>query len=153
MHLGMAVAMRARLGVCEGYGEGCGDDEGQDQPYRAFHGVFNGFARLPLHDNLRFGRCGATLPLPGTIRTMVRQRPQSLNGSVIRIVSSRWGLVLSRATGQLTSSSTRRTYLMQVAGSSAKERAPLVLSLQPSNSSQIGRSLACAPMGKGKRPT
>ena len=43
---------------------------------------------------------------------------QSLKGSVIRIVSSRSGDVLSSATGQPTSSSTRRTYLMQVAGSS-----------------------------------
>ena len=34
-------------------------------------------------------------------------------------MSSRSGLVLSRATGQRTSSSTRRTYLMQVAGNSA----------------------------------
>src|SRR4029077_5476094 len=76
---------------------------------------------------------------------------QSRNGSVIRIVSSRSGLVLSRATGQPTSSSTLRTYLMQVAGSSAKERAPRVLSPQPSKVSHTGLSLACAPMVKGKR--
>src|SRR5471032_3179228 len=41
----------------------------------------------------------------------------------MRIVSSRCGLVLSSATGQPTSSSTRRTYLMQVAGSSEGARA------------------------------
>ena len=55
---------------------------------------------------------------------------QSRNGSVIRIVTSRFGEVLSNAIGQPTSSSTQRTYLMRVVGSSAKERAPCVLPLQ-----------------------
>ena len=53
------------------------------------------------------------------------------NGFFIRIVSSRSGLVDSSATGQPTSSSTRRTYLMACAGSCAQERARAVGSFQP----------------------
>ena len=48
------------------------------------------------------------------------------------MVSSRSGLVDSSATGQPTSSSIRRTYLIACAGSSAQERAPAVGSCQPS---------------------
>ena len=48
------------------------------------------------------------------------------------MVSSRSGLVESSATGTPISSSTRRMYLIAVAGKSAQERAPWVLSLQPS---------------------
>ena len=56
-----------------------------------------------------------------------------MNGSVIRIVSSRSGDVDSSATGQRISSSTRRTYFTALAGNCTQERAPLVLSVQPSN--------------------
>ena len=48
------------------------------------------------------------------------------------MVSSRFGLVDSSATGAPISSSRRRTYLMHWAGSSAQERAPRVDSVQPS---------------------
>ena len=48
------------------------------------------------------------------------------------MVSSRLGLVESSATGASISSSSRRTYLMHWAGSSAQERAPRVDSVQPS---------------------
>src|SRR5204862_7775361 len=57
---------------------------------------------------------------------------QSVNGSRTRIVSSRSGLVDSIATGAPISSSRRRMYLIAVAGRSAQERAPRVLSVQPS---------------------
>ncbi len=53
------------------------------------------------------------------------------NGFCIRIVSSRSGLVDSSVTGQPTSSSIRRTYLIACAGSSAHERARAVGSCQP----------------------
>ena len=58
--------------------------------------------------------------------------PQVVKGSVTRMVSSRSGLVESMATGQPISSSMRRTYLIACAGSSAHERAPAVVSDQPS---------------------
>ena len=57
------------------------------------------------------------------------------NGSRTRIVSSRWGEVLTSATGQRINSSMRRTYLIACAGKSAHDRAPAVVPLQPSNSS------------------
>ena len=47
------------------------------------------------------------------------------------MVASRSGLVESMATGASINSSTRRTYLMQLAGKSAQERAPAVDWLQP----------------------
>ena len=48
------------------------------------------------------------------------------------MVSSRSGLVESRATGAPISSSMRRMYFTAVAGRSAQERAPRVLFRQPS---------------------
>ncbi len=69
---------------------------------------------------------------------MVKERlfgDQSANGSVISTRSSRSGLVVIIATGAPISSSMRRTYLIAAAGSSRVERAPRVLSLQPSSSS------------------
>ena len=54
--------------------------------------------------------------------------PQSANGSRTSTVSSRSGLVDSSATGAPISSSSRRMYLIAVAGRSAQERAPRVLS-------------------------
>ena len=60
---------------------------------------------------------------------------QLSNGFFIRIVSSRSGLVESKATGQPTNSSMRRTYLMACAGSSAQLRAFAVGSCQPSMTS------------------
>jgi hypothetical protein len=50
-------------------------------------------------------------------------------------VSSRSGEVESSATGAPISSSTRRTYLIACAGSSAQERAPALEPFQPSISS------------------
>ncbi len=64
-----------------------------------------------------------------------RHSGQSAKGSRTRMVSSRSGLVESRATGASTSSSSRLTYLTAGAGRSAKLRAPRVLSDQPSSSS------------------
>jgi len=58
---------------------------------------------------------------------------RSTNGSRTRIVSSRSGLVESKATGAPISSSTRRIYLIAVAGRSAQERAPRVDSRQPAS--------------------
>ena len=60
-------------------------------------------------------------------------RPQSSNGSFIRIVSSRSGLVESSVTGHSISSSMRLTYLIACAGSCAHERAPAVDAFQPSS--------------------
>jgi hypothetical protein len=63
------------------------------------------------------------------------RHPQSENGSRTNTVSSRSGLVDSIATGASISSSSRRMYLIAVAGSCAQERAPRVLSCQPSATS------------------
>ena len=60
---------------------------------------------------------------------------QSSKGSVTKIVSSRSGEVETSATGQSINSSILRTYLIALAGKSAHERAPSVLSLQPDISS------------------
>ena len=60
---------------------------------------------------------------------------QSSKGSVTRIVSSRSGDVETSATGQSINSSILRTYLIALAGKSAHDRAPSVLSLQPGISS------------------
>ncbi len=60
-----------------------------------------------------------------------RPANQSANGSRTSTVSSRSGLVESSATGASISSSSRRMYLIAVAGKSAQERAPRVLSRQP----------------------
>ena len=57
---------------------------------------------------------------------------QSSNGSRIRMVSSRSGLVDSSVTGASTSSSMRRTYFTACAGRSAQLRAPRVEPDQPS---------------------
>ena len=51
------------------------------------------------------------------------------------MMSSLWGLVDKRATGAPTSSSIRRTYFTAAPGRSFQERAPSVLSVQPSISS------------------
>jgi len=77
---------------------------------------------------------GLTTPYPEVVAARRRkQTRQSAKGSRTRIVSSRSGLVESRATGASISSSSRRMYLTAVAGSSAQERAPWVLSCQPSS--------------------
>ena len=60
---------------------------------------------------------------------------QSSHGSVTRSVSSRSGDVETSATGQSINSSILRTYLIALAGKSAHDRAPSVLSLQPGISS------------------
>jgi len=68
---------------------------------------------------------------PG-VRLAGHPAPQSANGSCIKMVSSRSGLVDNRVTGAPISSSTRRMYLMAVAGSRPQDRAPRVLWRQPS---------------------
>src|SRR5262249_32427498 len=57
---------------------------------------------------------------------------QASNGFCIRIVSSRSGLVDNSATGQPTSSSMRRTYLIACAGHCPPDRARAVLACHPS---------------------
>ncbi len=79
----------------------------------------------------RAGSAGDPRNLPG-IACLSHRQPQSTKGSCTRMVSSRFGLVESSATGAPISSSSRRTYLMHCAGSSAQERAPRVDSVQPS---------------------
>ena len=74
-------------------------------------------------------------PLELALRILCRtaeSSDQSSNGSRIRIVSSRSGDVERRATGHSISSSRYFTYLMACAGSCAHERAPAVVSFQPS---------------------
>ncbi len=73
-------------------------------------------------------RQAAPLPLKKREKTAT----QSSNGSFIRIVSSRSGLVESSATGHSISSSRYFTYLMAWAGSCAQLRAPAVVPFQPS---------------------
>ncbi len=76
-------------------------------------------------------RCaGDPRDLPGKTRGG-HGATQSTKGSCTRMVSSRFGLVESSATGAPISSSSRRTYLMHCAGSSAQERAPRVDCDQP----------------------
>ncbi|TPW02866.1 MAG: hypothetical protein FD124_3230, partial [Alphaproteobacteria bacterium] len=60
-----------------------------------------------------------------------RAAPYPLNGSRIRITSSRSGLVLTSAAGQEMSSSMRRMYLIALAGRSREVRTPWVDSVQP----------------------
>ena len=60
---------------------------------------------------------------------------QSSKGSVTKIVSSRSGEVDTSATGQSINSSILRTYLIALAGKSAHDLAPSVLSSQPDISS------------------
>src|SRR5205085_8193986 len=72
------------------------------------------------------------------------------NGFCTRIVSSRSGLVESKAIGQPTNSSTSRTYLIACAGRSAHDLALAVGSFQPSTVSYIGLIRACAPSPAGK---
>ena len=66
------------------------------------------------------------------VRTFL-DRDQSSNGSFIRIVSSRSGLVDSSVTGHSISSSMRLTYLIAWAGSAAQDRLPSVDAFQPSS--------------------
>ena len=68
----------------------------------------------------------------GSGHSLLRALAQSSNGSFIRIVSSRSGLVESSVTGHSISSSMVRTYLTACAGSSVQLRAPRVDCVQPS---------------------
>ena len=62
-----------------------------------------------------------------------RVRAYALNGSRIKITSSRSGLVDTNAAGQPINSSMRRIYLIAFAGRSREERAPRVVCFQPSS--------------------
>src|SRR5262249_151956 len=75
---------------------------------------------------------------------------RSTKGSRTKIVSSRSGLVESSATGAPISSSTRRIYLIAVAGNCAQERAPPVDCAHPSKVSDAGVSFACSLTSGGK---
>ena len=58
---------------------------------------------------------------------------QSSNGSFMRMVSSRSGLVESSVTGHSINSSMRLTYLIACAGSEPQDRLPSVDEFQPSS--------------------
>ncbi len=79
----------------------------------------------------RVGAACCCIPARGLDRARA-QAAHASNGFCTRIVSSRSGLVESKAIGHPTSSSTRRTYLIACAGRSAHERALAVGSFQPS---------------------
>ena len=64
--------------------------------------------------------------LSKVVRIRAASSTQSAKGSVTKIVSSRSGEVERSATGHWINSSTRRTYLIASAGSSAQLRAPSV---------------------------
>ena len=92
-----------------------------------------------LRSNLLSQRYKQANQLPKSIKIIVvsvcMTFCQSSKGSVTKIVSSRSGEVETSATGQSINSSILRTYLIALAGKSAHERAPSVLSLQPDISS------------------
>ncbi len=92
-----------------------------------------------LRSNLLSQRHKQANQLPKSIKIIVvsvcMTYCQSSKGSVTKIVSSRSGEVETSATGQSINSSILRTYLIALAGKSAHERAPSVLSLQPDISS------------------
>ncbi len=105
--------------------------------FRKIPGADHDFAdrvRRPRHSRRRLYRQLRRRHQQTTGRVPGPRHPlsQSANGSRIRTVSSRSGLVDSRATGAPISSSSRLMYLIAVAGRSAQDRAPRVLSRQPS---------------------
>ena len=89
--------------------------------------------------NLRSRLCTLAIQIPKSTKLIVvsvcKTFYQSSKGSVTRIVSSRSGEVDTSATGQSINSSILRTYLIALAGKSAHDRAPSVLSAQPDISS------------------
>ena len=89
--------------------------------------------------NLRSRLCTRAIQIPKSIKLIVvsvcKTFYQSSKGSVTRIVSSRSGEVDTSATGQSINSSILRTYLIALAGKSAHDLAPSVLSAQPDISS------------------
>ena len=89
--------------------------------------------------NLRSRLCTLAIQLPKSTKiiavSVCKTFCQSSKGSVTRIVSSRSGEVETSATGQSINSSILRTYLMALAGKSAHDLAPSVLSAQPDISS------------------
>ena len=89
--------------------------------------------------NLRSRLCTKAIQLPKSTKliavSVCKTFYQSSKGSVTRIVSSRSGEVDSSATGQSINSSILRTYFIALAGKSAQDLAPSVLSSQPDISS------------------
>ena len=89
--------------------------------------------------NLRSRLCTQAIQLPKSTKliavSVCKTFYQSSKGSVTRIVSSRSGDVDTSATGQSINSSILRTYLIALAGKSAHDLAPSVLSVQPEISS------------------
>ena len=92
-----------------------------------------------LKSNLRSRLCTPAIQLPKSTKliavSVCKTFYQSSKGSVTRIVSSRSGEVDTSATGQSINSSILRTYLIALAGKSAHDLAPSVLSVQPEISS------------------
>ena len=92
-----------------------------------------------LKSNLRSRLCTPAIQIPKSTKLIVvsvcKTFYQSSKGSVTRIVSSRSGEVDTSATGQSINSSILRTYLIALAGKSAHDFAPSVLSSQPDISS------------------
>ena len=92
-----------------------------------------------LISNLRSRLCTQAIQLPKSTKiiavSVCKTFYQSSKGSVTRIVSSRSGEVDTSATGQSINSSILRTYLIALAGKSAHDLAPSVLSSQPDISS------------------
>ena len=89
--------------------------------------------------NLRSRLCTQAIQLPKSTKliavSVCKTFYQSSKGSVTGIVSSRSGEVDTSATGQSINSSILRTYLIALAGKSAHDLAPSVLSAQPDISS------------------
>ena len=89
--------------------------------------------------NLRSRLCTQAVQLPKSTKliavSLCKTFYQSSKGSVTRIVSLRSGEVDTSATGQSINSSILRTYFIALAGKSAQDLAPSVLSSQPDISS------------------
>lgn len=114
-----------------------GQKSGHGQPARR-GGPYRTLRRAPVRQTAAHGivmAAGLLTSGDDRLALAVCGAAQSANGSRIKIVSSRSGLVESSATGHSTNSSRRLTYFTAWAGSWAKLRAPLVLSDQPSSSS------------------
>ena len=92
-----------------------------------------------LISNLRSRLCTPAIQPPKSTKiiavSVCKTFYQSSKGSVTRIVSLRSGEVDTSATGQSINSSILRTYLIALAGKSAHDLAPSVLSSQPDISS------------------
>lgn len=109
-----------------------------------------GLPDAPVTEVTLAGYIGRQLTLATISLYVPEVSAQPANGSRTRIVSSRSGDVLTSATGQRISSSTRRTYLIARAGRSAQLRAPWVDSHQPLISSKMGSTRAWSAAWAGR---